>query len=156
MRFFTGQVSSAYGIVDEGYHSTDTEMLEFHLVHIYAGDADLLIALHNDAVIRFVIEIGRAVDVIHFHTRGNARDRVTVHFTRMDYDHKQAIMLHGKFCEFIQQVGNILRFRLSRLRVVVETVERVEDNDAAATADNEFMSPLASTRSGETLPFREI
>ena len=115
-------------------------MLEFHLVHIYAGDADLLIALHNDAVIRFVIEIGRAVDVIHFHTRGNARDRVTVHFTRMDYDHKQAIMLHGKFCEFIQQVGNILRFRLSRLRVVVKTVERVEDNDAAATADNEFMS----------------
>ena len=82
---------------------------------------------------RFVIEIGRAVDVIHFHTRGNARDRVTVHFTRMDYDHKQAIMLHGKFCEFIQQVGNILRFRLSRLRVVVKTVERVEDNDAAAT-----------------------
>ena len=73
----------------------------------------------------------------------------------MDYDHEQAIMLHGKFCKFIQQVRNILRFRLSRLRVMVETVERVEDNDAAATADNEFMS-LSSTRSGETLPFREI
>ena len=49
-------------------------------------------------------------------------------------------MLHCKFCKFIQQVGNILRFRLSRLRVVVETVERVEDNNAAAAADNEFMS----------------
>ena len=33
MRFFTGQVSSAYGIVDKGCHSTDTKMLEFHLVH---------------------------------------------------------------------------------------------------------------------------
>lgn len=82
---------------------------------------------------------------------GNARDRITVHFTRMDYNHEQTIMLHGKFCKFIQQVGNILRFRLSRLRVVVETVERVEDNNAAAAADNEFMS-LTSTRSGETLP----
>ena len=156
MRFFTGQVSSAYGIVDKGCHSTDTKMLEFHLVHVYACDTNLLVTFHNDTVIRFVIEIGRAVDVVHFHTRGNARDRITVHFTRMDYDHEQAIMLHGKFCKFIQQVRNILRFRLSRLRVVVETVERVEDNDAAATADNEFMSPLASTRSGETLPFREI
>ena len=115
-------------------------MLEFHLVHVYACDTNLLVTFHNDTVIRFVIEIGRAVDVVHFHTRGNARDRITVHFTRMDYDHEQAIMLHGKFCKFIQQVRNILRFRLSRLRVMVETVERVEDNDAAATADNEFMS----------------
>ena len=115
-------------------------MLEFHLVHIYAGDTNLLVTFHNDTVIRFVIEIGRAVDVVHFHTRGNARDRITVHFTRMDYNHEQTIMLHGKFCKFIQQVRNILRFRLSRLRVVVETVERVEDNNAAAAADNEFMS----------------
>lgn len=131
-------------------------MLEFHLVHIYASDTNLLVTFHNDTVIRFVIEIGRAVDVVHFHTRGNARDRITVHFTRMDYNHEQAIMLHGKFCKFIQQVGNILRFRLSRLRVVVETVERVEDNNAAAAADNERLMSLVSVHDPKHYLQRDI
>ena len=44
-------------------------MLEFHLVHVYACDTNLLVTFHNDTVIRFVIEIGRAVDVVHFHTK---------------------------------------------------------------------------------------
>ena len=43
-----------------------------NLVHVYACDTNLLVTFHNDTVIRFVIEIGRAVDVVHFHTRGNA------------------------------------------------------------------------------------
>ena len=55
---FTGQVSSAYGIVDKGCHSTDTKMLEFHLVPVYACGTNLLVTFHNDTVIRFVIEIG--------------------------------------------------------------------------------------------------
>ena len=46
--------------------------------------------------------------------------------------------MRGKFRKFIQQIRDILRLRLSRCRFVVEAVERVEDEDAATTADNEF------------------
>ena len=140
MRFFAREIPPVDGVVDESCHAAHAKMLEFHFIHIDTGNADFLVALHHDSIVSLVIKVGRAVDVVHFHTRGNARDRITVHFTRMDYNHEQTIMLHGKFCKFIQQVRNILRFRLSRLRVVVETVERVEDNNAAAAADNEFMS----------------
>ena len=131
-------------------------MLEFHLVHVYACDTNLLVTFHNDTVIRFVIEIGRAVDVVHFHTRSSPGCGVAVHLARVGHEDQEAVILRGKFRKFIQQIRDILRLRLSRCRFVVEAVERVEDEDAATTADNEFMSPLASTRSGETLPFREI
>lgn len=138
MRLFAREIPPADGVVDESSHTARSEMLEFHLIHIYAGDADFLVALDDDSVISLVVKIRGTVDVIHFHTRGDARRRVAVHLARMGDDYQQAIVLSGKFGELIQQVGEILRLRLPRLGVMVEAVERVEDEDAAATAHDEL------------------
>lgn len=113
-------------------------MLEFHLIHIHTGDSDFLVALNDNSVISLVVKIYGTVDVIHFHTRGDTRRRISVHFARVGGDYQQAIILSGKFSEFIQQVGEVLRLRLPRFGFVVEAVERVEDEDAAAAADNEL------------------
>ncbi len=50
MRFFAREIPPAYGVVDESSHAARSEMLEFHLLHIYAGDADFLVALDDDSV----------------------------------------------------------------------------------------------------------
>ena len=56
---------------------------------------------------------------------------------------KESIISASILIRYIQmcirdRIRDILRLRLSRCRFVVEAVERVEDEDAATTADNEF------------------
>ena len=113
-------------------------MLEFHFIHIDTGNADFLVALHHNSIVSLVVKVGRAVDVVHFHTRSSPGCGVAVHLARVGHEDQEAVILRGKFRKFIQQIRDILRLRLSRCRFVVEAVERVEDEDAATTADNEF------------------
>ena len=106
-------------------------MFELHLIHIHTGHPHPLVTFHHNTIIRLVEEIGRAVDIIHLHARSSVRHRVTVHLARMGDKHHQAIMLHRKFRNHIQEIGKILRLRLSRLRSVVKPVERVVHQNTA-------------------------
>lgn len=69
MRLFAREIPPADGVVDESSHAARSEMLEFHLLHIYAGDADFLVALDDDSVISLVVK--SAVPLISYiSTRG--------------------------------------------------------------------------------------
>ena len=66
------------------------------------------------------------------------RHRIAVHLSGMRHKNHQTVILRGKLRKQIQKIGKILRFRLPRRGGMFETVDRVEDEDAASPTQDKF------------------
>ena len=138
MGLFAGEVTSADGIVDKSSHTTRSEVFELHFFDIDTCHSDLLVTLHYQAIIRLVEEIGRPVYVVHFRTRSMVRHRIAVHLSGVRHKNHQTVILRGKLRKQIEKIGKILRFRLPRRGGMLETVDRVEDEDAASPTQDKL------------------
>ena len=65
----------------------------FNYYYLEVGNADFLVALHHNSIVSLVVQVGRAVDVVHFHTRSSPGCGVAVHLARVGHEDQEAVIL---------------------------------------------------------------
>ena len=128
------QVTARDLVVVQEALAAGAEVLELHLIDIGGDELQVVVAVDDEAVVGLVAEVGRTVDIVHFHTSLLSVEVGTVHLTRMSHEDDQALVAAGETRESVVDMGIPSKFVLGIFRLGIDTVERVDDEDTHTTA----------------------
>ena len=94
----------------------------------------VVVAVHDETVVRLVAEVGRSVYVVHLHTPFLSVEVGTVYLSWVGDEDDEALVSAGKAREGVVDMGIPCEFVLGIFRLCVDAVERVDDEDAHPTA----------------------
>lgn len=138
VQFGTGIVTSAYHVVEKRSCSGMSQVFKFHLLHMDAGERFVIVPFHHQPIVGLVVKVGRTTDIVHLRAWFAFGQRITVDLPGMCHKNAEAMVLGDEIRQFVQHRRKVLRLRLSRLRGMVETVQRVPDKNAASFARHQF------------------